>query len=129
MNVFKGVKIEFEYQKFMKTSNEFFLIFLETILLVRIFLFLKPISSPNVGKFRIHHYMYGFIGILLGLVFNFLFIYAVGVGLFIDELAYLLINGKTHADNYSTISLLGTLFFIIIIYVFREKLIFFFLAF
>ena len=69
--------------------------------------------------------MYGLISIFAGLTFHSVMIYAIGLGLFIDELTYLLIQGKNHKDNYSKTSLLGTLFFIIIVFVFRKYLLFF----
>jgi len=64
--------------------------------------------------------MYGLIGIFAGLTFTSVTIYAIGLGLFVDELAYLLIGGKNHKDNYSKISLFGTLFFVILVLTFRN---------
>lgn len=107
----------------MTPSNEFFLIFLGTILIVRLFLFLKPIASPTIGGFRIHHYMYGIVAVLVGLFIHSTILYAVGLGLYIDELAYLIIGGKTHADNYSAKSLVGTALFVSIVFVCKEYLV------
>ncbi|OGN25406.1 MAG: hypothetical protein A2925_00015 [Candidatus Yanofskybacteria bacterium RIFCSPLOWO2_01_FULL_44_22] len=106
-------------------SNYFFLIFLATIIITRLFIFIYPISAPTFGKFRTHHYMYGLVGIFAGLSFHSIMIYAIGLGLFVDELTYLLIRGKNHKDNYSKISLLGTLFFAIIVFIFRKYFLFF----
>lgn len=104
-------------------TNYFFNIFILTILITRIFLFVSPISSPTVKKFRIHHYMYGVVGIFLGLLFHSIIIYGIGLGLFVDELTYLLIRGKTHKDNYSWTSLIGTVIFIILIFIFKSYLV------
>lgn len=104
-------------------ASYFFIIFLLTILLTRLFLFLHPTASPNIGRFRLHHYMYGIVGVLIGLAMHSLSVYAIGMGLFIDELTYLLIRGKDHVDNYSKLSLLGTLFFIIIVFLLKDYLI------
>ena len=101
-------------------SNYFFLIFLATVVITRLFIFVFPIPAPTFGKFRINHYMYGLIGIFAGLTFNSVMIYAIGIGLFVDELTYLLIGGKNHKDNYSKISLFGTLFFVILVFIFRN---------
>lgn len=90
---------------------------------MRLFLFLHPIPAPTIGKFRTHHYMFGILGVILGLITGSLVIYAIGLGLFVDELTYLLMGGKTHADNYSKISLMGTLFFIILVFIFRNNLV------
>ena len=64
--------------------------------------------------------MYGLIGIFAGLVFHSVVLYAIGLGLFFDELTYILIRGKNHKDNYSKISLLGTLFLVVIVFIFRN---------
>ena len=108
----------------MDIKSYFFVIFLITILITRIFLYISPIPSPTIRGFRVHHYMYGLIiapaGILLGNVA----IYAVGVGLFVDELGYLIISGKTHEENYSKISLVLLTMFVILTYIFRKQLLF-----
>jgi hypothetical protein len=62
----------------------------------------------------------------VGAVFKNITLFAVGLGLFIDELTFLLMRGKNHADNYSKISLLGTAFFIVVIYLLKEFIIGFF---
>jgi hypothetical protein len=67
--------------------------------------------------------MYGIVLIAFGLIFHKLMIYGIGWGLFIDELTYLLINGKTHADNYSTASLIGTIIIAVIIYILKNNLV------
>lgn len=107
----------------MTQPNEFFLIFFLTIIAVRVFLFLKPIPSPTVEGFRVHHYMYGVVLVVIGLLVHSIVVYAIGFGLFIDELTYLLIGGKTHTDNYSVKSLVGTGICIILVFIFREYLI------
>ncbi len=101
-------------------GSQFFLLFLVTILVTRIFVFLFPIPSPTIGKLRTHHYIFGVAGILVGLLIHSVIIYSIGFGLFIDELTYLIIGGKTHRDNYSKISLFGTLFFVILVFLFRD---------
>lgn len=80
------------------------------------FLYFFPVTSPTIGDFRLHHYMYGIVGIVLGVIFSNLILFAIGLGLFVDEFTYVLIGGKTHKDNYSKASLLGTLIFVIIIF-------------
>lgn len=101
-------------------SNYFFLIFLSTITITRLLLFIYPFPAPTFGKFRTHHYMYGLVGIAIGLLANSITIYAVGLGLFVDELTYLLMRGKDHKDNYSKISLFGTIFFVAVVFLFRD---------
>ena len=67
--------------------------------------------------------MYGLVAVVIGLITHSIIVYAIGLGLFVDELTYLLIGGKTHEDNYSNISLLGTLLFVITVFVFRNYLV------
>jgi len=103
-------------------NTYFFLIFIITILVTRILVFLHPIPAPTIGKLRTHHYMFGILGVISGLITGSLIIYAIGLGLFVDELTYLLTGGKTHKDNYSKISLLGTLFFVVIVFILKGYL-------
>jgi uncharacterized membrane protein YdjX (TVP38/TMEM64 family) len=67
--------------------------------------------------------MYGILGIIIGLISSSIIVYAIGLGLFVDELTYVLIGGKTHKDNYSKISLIGTLCFIIIVFILKNYLV------
>jgi len=77
---------------------------------------MKPLPAPTVGKLRVHHYMYGLLGIVIALAIHSLILYAVGWGLFVDELTYLVIGGKTHQDNYSALSLSGTVILMVVIF-------------
>jgi hypothetical protein len=88
--------------------------------ITRLVLFLRPFPAPTIGKFRTHHYMFGILGILLGIFTHWLAIYAIGWGLFIDELTYILMRGKNHEDNYSKISIFGTLLFVILVFIFKN---------
>jgi len=69
-----------------------------------------------------HHYMYGIVGIVTGLLFHSIIVYAIGLGLFVDELTYLFIQGKNHKDNYSRTSLLGTALIMLLIFLFQNYL-------
>jgi len=109
---------------FMETQLYFFLIFFATIILTRVFIFIYPISAPTINGFRTHHYMYGIILASIGALLGSIAIYAIGLGLFVDELGYLIIGGKTHEENYSKQSLLLLGFFIVLTYIFREQLLF-----
>ena len=108
----------------MEIELSFFYFFLITIFLTRVFLWLKPISSPTIKGFRVHHYMYGLILIPIGILLNDIVIYALGFGLFVDKLGYLIIRGRTHKENYSKVSLVLLAVFIILVYIFRKQLLF-----
>lgn len=100
----------------------FFPIFALTIALTRIALYIRPTASPTIGSFRLHHYMYGIVAAALGLASGSVVLYAIGLGLFVDELAYLLIRGKGHRDNYSPASLFGTLAFALLVFFLQRYL-------
>ena len=108
----------------MEIKLYFFVIFLITILLTRVFLYIHPTPAPTISGFRTHHYMYGLVLALAGALFGSVTIFAVGVGLFVDELGYLLIGGKTHEENYSKASLILLSIFIVLAYIFREQMLF-----
>ena len=74
----------------MQTSNNFFLIVLAIVFFTRLWLFLKPISSPIVKGFRLHHYMYGLVLVLVSILSSSIILYGVGFGLIIDELPLVL---------------------------------------
>ncbi len=107
----------------VNAANIFFFCFFITILITRVLIYFKPTSSPTVFKLRLHHYMYGIVAILGGFILRSMIVVAFGLGLFIDELTYILIKGKSHTDNYSPKSIIGTVLFIILIFLFREKLV------
>lgn len=104
-------------------ADLFFAIFAATILFTRIFLYLKPTPAPTIKGLRLHHWMFGVVIAAVGFLTNSLVLWAVGLGLFADELAYLAIGGKTHADNYSARSLIGLLILVIAVFIFRSQLI------
>lgn len=106
----------------MSSGLDFFIIVTITVVITRVFLFITPMASPTIGKFRIHHFMYGAVLGIAGLGVDNMVLYAVGMGLFLDEATYLLIGGKSHSDNYSTLSLLGTAVLLIATYVARNSL-------
>ena len=108
----------------MEIKLYFFVIFFITVIVTRVFLYLHPTPSPTINGFRTHHYMYGLILAPTGALLGSVTIYAVGVGLVVDELGYLLIGGKTHTENYSKVSLLLLGLFVILVYIFRKQLLF-----
>lgn len=104
-------------------ATQFFLVFLFAILVTRVFLYFKPVRSPTVAGFRFHHYMFGIALVAISLPLGWLYLYAAGLALFVDELTWLLMRGKSHEDNYSWVSLIGTVFFTLIVFMIRDYLI------
>lgn len=71
----------------------------------------KPRPETELFGFRIHHYMYGIILGAIGYLINNTVLFAIGLALFIDELPFLLMRGKTHEDNYSIVANIGVAIF------------------
>lgn len=102
----------------------FYAVFIATIIGTRVFLYVRPTSSPKIKGFQTHHYMHGLVGIVIGLMLKYAIVFSIGLGLFIDELtAFVLMRGKTHEDNYSKLSLFGTFVFSLIVFFYQEHLI------
>ena len=104
----------------MNLGYELFYVVFVTVLTARILLFVYPTPGPTIRGFRIHHWMLGAVLIPLGLLNESLFMYAVGIGLFIDELTFLLLRGSSHTDNYSKVSVIGTLIFLTLVFLARD---------
>lgn len=108
----------------MLTNGTLFAFLLaSTVAITRLVVWKWPRPSPTIGGFRTHHWMYGLGIYLIGLVSANLYAIAIGFGLFLDELTYILIRGKNHADNYSATSLLGTLSFTILACIFSDEIV------
>ncbi len=108
----------------MLRANYFFSIFLVTVIITRIGLYIKPLASPTIKGLRLHHYMYGFLILIISLFFKNPLGFSLGLGLFIDEIPYLVLKGKTHKDNYSKNSIRGVVILIILIWILRRKIFF-----
>ena len=67
--------------------------------------------------------MYGLIGIPLAFLAHSLALYALSAALLVDEVTYLVTGGETHDDNYSALSLGGTLLLVVLVCIFREQLV------
>lgn len=111
----------------MKDYDKFYLVTTVTTLAVRLAVWLKPIASPTVSGFRLHHWMYGLTGVILCLLIAPLrkSILALGIslGVFLDEAGYILINGKTHEDNYSPMSFILIMLLEVILFLCRKQII------
>lgn len=102
----------------MPGYDKYFLFTMVTIIITRIgvYLFNKP--SPTIKNFRMHHWMYGlfFIILLFGLssFFTNIYLLAISTGIFLDEIGFIIIRGKTHEDNYSPKSFMLLMLFVLL---------------
>ena len=116
----------------MNKVTQFTLIFIITLLLTRVGVYLGglifthwlklPLPENTFFGIRIHHYVFGIILMLIGYLIKNTALSAVGMALFIDELTFLIIGGKTHEDNYSFVSILGTIILGGLVIIFRRPL-------
>jgi len=70
----------------MTEVAQFFLIFLGTIIVTRLVLLPQRILYPRIFGYHVHHFVYGIVLVVIALFLSNLFLYAVGLGLFVDEL-------------------------------------------
>ena len=104
----------------MNNPDTFFIIVLATIAITRIWLFKRPVGSPKIGAFKLHHYMYGIIVIALGLAMKNLTLYAIGFGLVVDELPLCLFKRGASWEEYeSKKTFTAILVLLVFVYVFR----------
>lgn len=106
----------------MRGPDQLFAVFLFTILVTRVVLFLWPIASPTINGFRLHHWMYGVALVAIAVAISNPSIYAVGLGLFVDEVTFILVKGRSHKENFSFISLIGTAVFVSLAYLLRGEI-------
>ncbi|MCH5166699.1 MAG: hypothetical protein J1F35_02285 [Erysipelotrichales bacterium] len=115
----------------MNLYDKFYLCTVITILLTRIWVYIFAKPSPTINGFRTHHWMYGLLfTIILFFISNFytnIYLLAISIGIFLDEIGFILIRGKTHEDNYSPKSFMMLMFFVLILFVFRENVVDFYL--
>lgn len=111
----------------MTLYDKYFLITLITIIITRVgvYVFNKP--SPTIKNFRTHHWMFGLIfTIIFFLISSFytnIYLLSISVGVFMDEIGFIIIKGKSHKDNYSPESFMILMFFILLLFIFRETII------
>jgi len=115
----------------MEKQNLFYIVFVLTILLFRIFLFLFPALDIDVIilGFEIHHIGFGLIIVLIGLVMPNkhpvlkTIVFAVGFGMVIDEVIFIALGAGKVATNYwAPASLIGTAILAISIFPLRKRI-------
>ena len=110
----------------MTLYDKYFLITMITILITRVLVYKLNKPSPTIKNFRTHHWMFGFLfSIILFLISNFYtnMYLSISNGIFLDEIGLIIIKGKTHEDNYSPESFMILIFFILLLFIFRENII------
>lgn len=112
----------------MKRSNIFYLIFVLTILAIRLEVFLFPTNKIIVDGIRINHFWIGviFILIVLFLLKNYnlfkMVLFSIGLGIVADELIFMILGDRTINAYWSVYSITGLIISMVIVFIFREKL-------
>ncbi len=111
----------------MTLYDKFFLFTFITILITRVIVYVFNKPSPTIKNFRTHHWMFGLIfTIILFCISSFytnIYLLSISMGIFLDEIGFIIIKGKTHEDNYSPKSFMILIFFILLLFIFRENII------
>ena len=125
-----------ELRKLKERYLYFSLSLIITFLFVRIFIWIFPTSFFNLGSYNIHHLFLGIILLIIAIIFlvsgriNLPILFTAGCGsaLILDEFLYLIITNGTRQDYLqsssvwqSIITILMTLFLILIIYYFEKN--------
>lgn len=117
--------------RIMTLYDKFYLITLATIIITRILVYLFNKPSPTIKSFRTHHWMFGLIFTIIffcisGIYTN-LYLLSISMGIFLDEIGFIVIKGKNHEDNYSPKSFMILMFFILLLFIFRKPILNFYL--
>lgn len=115
----------------MALYDKYFLYTMITTVITRIFVYIFKKTSPTIKNFRTHHWMFGLaFTIILFSIANFctnIYLLAISTGIFLDEIGFIILRGKTHEDNYSPQSFMLLMFFILLLFIFREIIVNFYL--
>ena len=101
---------------------------MSTILVTRLSVFLIPEVDVTFGGIIIHHFWFGAI-LLLGALFIpennpfRIWLYAVGSGLFVDQLVFMILGAGNDKEYWSLPSVLGTIVLTGLIFFTRKRLV------
>ncbi|MBV9349379.1 MAG: hypothetical protein JO026_01370 [Patescibacteria group bacterium] len=105
-------------------GTKLFFWFVGTIAVSCGFLFVYPITSPTVGGFHLHHWMYGAAITMLAWRMRSLATFGIGLGLFVDEITFIIRTclGKSSLPYYSWQALVGIVVCAAIVFVLKDAL-------
>jgi peptidoglycan/LPS O-acetylase OafA/YrhL len=112
----------------IKKENIFYILLILTIIVTRLSVFLIPEVDINLFGFIVHHFWFGVILVLIGLVvpkkydWAKIVFYAIGLGLIVDQLVFIILGAGKDAQYWALPSLLGTIILTLIILPFRAKI-------
>ena len=105
----------------------FYLVMILIILIARISIIIVPEVDLKFLDFVIHHFWFGVILIIAGLiipkqkVYPKILLYSIGAGLIIDQLIFMILGAGKDKEYWALPSLLGTIIIALVIYPIRTK--------
>jgi hypothetical protein len=117
------------YYNMKKKENIFYLIFILSIFIIRIEVFLFPSNKIIVDGLRINHFWIGVVLILIVILLSKRYdilrtiLFPIGLGIVADELTFMVLGSRTINDYWSIYSLSGVLIFTVIVFVLRKKIV------
>lgn len=112
----------------MKRENLFYLLVIITILILRISILLVPEVDITAGSIIIHHFWFGVILFLVGLImpkrseYLHIFLYGIGMGLIIDQSVFMMLGAGRDKEYWALPSLLGAIIIASVLFPIRQKL-------
>ncbi len=115
----------------MNSIDYFFLFFLGTIAAVRLLLVSHKMAGPTIFGLRIRHYMPGIALLIFAFLIHNLTLYAIALGLIVDETPVVLVKGPGNKDEYwrgcedyhTSWSFAGVLIIVLFVFIFRNFLV------
>lgn len=118
----------------MKKENRFYLIFISTILTLRLWVYLFPLRKIIINGAIIHHFWIGILLLIVTLLLQKRYnnigiveiLFPISLGIISDELVYILIGGNTVSEYWSVYSVCGVAALSIMTFVLKDKFMKFF---
>lgn len=112
----------------MIQNDYFFLFFIGTIAITRLLLVSHKMAGPTILGLRIRHYMPGIVLLVFAFLIHNLTLYAISLGLIVDEIPVVLAKGPGHKSEYwrgcedyhTRWSFAGVLILILLVFIFRS---------
>ncbi len=114
----------------MKRRNLFYLLFVSTVIVIRLGVFFVPNVDFTFLDFVLHHFWFGILLISVSFLFmkkkHFrIILFAIGCGLFVDELAFMMMGAGGDNEYWGWLSVGGTILIGCIVGIFRKNLLIF----
>ena len=117
----------------MLGPNELFLIILTTVLTIRLGVKLIPDKDLKLFGIIIHHFWIGVLLVLIGwllpnIAYISVSIFGIGLGLIADHLIYMILGAGGDEEYWAKGSLIGAVFTLLVIFIFRTQIYSFFVG-